>query len=81
MRTAPDLERVQLMTKYRIFTNDRGRVAGIPKYSALREVRAKTADQAVLLVNQAFGQHPLAPIKAIEWPPDERGREWLEKHV
>jgi hypothetical protein len=67
---------------FRIFTNDRGTVAGVPKYSCLREVHADTPKEAVSHVDPSLGPPNHAPIKAIEWPPQTRAsRNWLASYV
>jgi hypothetical protein len=78
---------------YRIFTNDRGRVGGIPKYSCLLdsatskeiahddpvdgELRALAA-----MYEADFGTGVgVAPVKVLAWPPDEAGKRWLAAFV
>jgi hypothetical protein len=58
------------MKTFRIFTQDRGK-----KFSALRELKASDAREAVISVPS--GWHPVA----IEWPPTAEGRAWLAKNV
>jgi len=70
---------------FRIFTNDRGKVGGVPMYSALTEVTAGSLAGAELKAGRRFamfGPPEYAPIKSIEWPPTSRAsNDWLAKHV
>jgi hypothetical protein len=65
------------MKTYRIFTRDRGR-----KYSALVESRGVDPPDAV---RRARGVANLKTIpgmlKAIEWPPNEIGKRWIEENT
>jgi hypothetical protein len=74
------------MMTFRIFTNDRGKQAGVFMYSAFRDIDAATAKEAEELTEREFG--PFAyrgehgPIKAIEWPPAAKtDTAWLDMHV
>ena len=69
------------MPLYRIFTNNRGKKKGVPLYSALKPCRARDEATAIGTVSPLFGRPPLAPVKAIQWPPDDAGRAWLKEHV
>jgi hypothetical protein len=70
--------------RYRIFTNDRGRVNGIPMYSALKDVTAASPEEARRKVPAAFDAPNFAPAVAIRWPESsqaEHEKEWLRRHV
>jgi hypothetical protein len=70
---------------FRIFTNDRGKVRGVPMYSALCAISALTAHAAEQIARRdhpSFGPPRFAPIKAIEWPATSReSKDWLAKHI
>lgn len=67
---------------YRVFSNDRRRVKGVPMYSCLMETSAATPEAAISQANPAFGAPKYAPIVAIEWPPETQvSKDWLAKHV
>ena len=68
---------------YRVFSNDRGKVRGVPMYSCLMEVRAFTPELAIAQCNPDFGtQGGFAPMKALEWPVStQASKDWLAKHV
>ena len=71
---------------YRIFTNDRGKVRGVPLYSALTTLTAGSLAGAELKAGRRFavdfGPPEYAPIKSIEWPPTSQvSRDWLAKHT
>jgi len=70
---------------YRIFTNDRGKVRGVPMYSALTTITASSQAQAELKSGRrfaCFGPPEYAPVKAIEWPPlTSQAKDWLAKHI
>lgn len=64
---------------YRIFSNDRGRVRGVPMYSALCPVKASTAADAERM---AKSKYPTLTLKAIEWPiTSQDSKDWCAKHV
>lgn len=72
------------MSLYRIFTNDRGKVRGIPMYSCLKQVRASSPEAARKKCPPQFDAPHFAPAVAVHWPAvnqsdDEKG--WLQKHV
>jgi hypothetical protein len=70
------------MRLYRVFSNDRRRLHGVPLYSCLKEVRAATPEDAVAQANPDFGTPKFAPLVAIEWPPrTQKSKAWLAKHV
>lgn len=69
---------------YRIFTNDRGTQRGIPMYSALKEVKAASAEAARKQCPPAFDAPNFAPAVAIHWPASAQSddeKAWLKKHV
>lgn len=70
---------------FRIFTNDRGKVRGVPMYSALTTITAMDAAGAELKAKRryrSFGPPQSAAIKVIEWPPSsQESKSWLAKHV
>jgi hypothetical protein len=70
---------------FRIFTNDRGKVRGVPMYSALTSIEAASQQSAELKAGKrfaCFGPPYNAPIKAIEWPPTSPvSKDWLAKHT
>ena len=64
---------------FRIFSNDRGKVRGVPMFSALCAVTASTASDAERI---AKSEYPSARLKAIEWPITSRkSKDWCTKHV
>lgn len=68
--------------RFRIFTNDRGRVKGVAMYSCLKEVEASSRDAAFDQVPFEFDRAPLAPAVAIKWPPQTPiEKAWLRKHT
>lgn len=70
------------MPRYRIFTNDRGKVRGVPLYSCLKECTVPDEAAAVATVHPSFGPPEYAPIKAIQWPANNvEDRQWLGRHV
>ena len=71
---------------FRIFTNDRGKVRGVPMYSALCPLKAESLVDATRLAKrryQCFGPScGFAPVKAIEWPAtSQASKDWLAKHT
>lgn len=69
------------MPEYRIFTNDRGKKKGVPLYSAYCKAAADTPEAALKTVHSQLGKLPLAPVKAIQWPPNKADQAWLKEHV
>ena len=69
------------MPRYRIFTNDRRAVKGVPMYSCLKEITASSEDAAVRTVPQRWGPPNYAAVKAIKWPASGDDVNWLKKHV
>lgn len=70
------------MKSFRVFTNDRGMLRGVPMYSALKGVQELSAEAAARSVNPDFGVPHFAPIVAVEWPPKSKeAKDWLAKHV
>lgn len=70
--------------RYRIFTNDRGTLRGVPMYSALKEVTAANAIEACAKCPVGFGPPTFGPVVAIRWPADvqtDSERAWIAKHV
>ena len=53
----------------------------MPLYSCFSEVNADSASQAVATVPAEFRRAPLAPAKAVRWPPTKAGQGWLNKFV
>lgn len=70
---------------YRVFSNDRGKIRGVPMYSCLTILTAGSKASAELKAQRryrAFGPPDFAPIKAIEWPPaSQASKDWLARHV
>jgi hypothetical protein len=70
---------------FRIFTNDRGKKAGVPMYSALcplSALNAQAAEHIAARDYRTFGPPKFAPVKAIEWPAtSQESKDWLAKHV
>lgn len=72
----------EAMPTYRIFTNDRHRLLGVPMYSALKDVEAPTAAVALQSCPAGFTAPHYAPAKAIQWPPENpEDQKWLARHV
>lgn len=72
------------MAKYRIFTNDRGKVGGVPMYSALKDVEAPSPEEAKKKCPIQFSAPVYAPPVAIRWPESTQSdneKAWLRKHV
>jgi hypothetical protein len=70
------------MPMFRIFTNDRGKVRGVPMYSALKGIRAASAEAAARSVDPDFGVPHFAPIVAVQWPvKTKEAKDWMAKHV
>jgi len=68
--------------KFRIFSNDRGSIKGVPMYSALMDTDADSPEEAIKQAPVKLGKPPYAKMVAIEWPPElDRSIDWLEKHV
>lgn len=70
--------------RYRIFTNDRGKVRGVPMYSAPRDVEASSPEAARKKCPPQFDAPFYAPAVAIHWPSKSQSddeKEWLKKHV
>jgi hypothetical protein len=70
---------------FRVFTNDRGNVRGVPMYSALTEITAGSQAAAALKAERrfvCFGPPGYARVKAIEWPTSSQAsKDWLAKHT
>jgi len=70
---------------FRVFTNDRGKVRGVPMYSALTTITAGSQAGAELKAGRrfaCFGPPEYASVKAIEWPPTtQAAKDWLAKHT
>jgi hypothetical protein len=60
------------MKTYRIYTRDRGK-----KYSALREIKAISENEALRRAALPPDWHAVA----IEWPPSAISEKWLKKNV
>jgi len=72
------------MSKYRIFTNDRGRENGVPMYSCLKEVEATSPEDARSQCPRRFDAPHFAAAQAIRWPESAQSddeKAWLKKHV
>jgi hypothetical protein len=72
------------MPTYRIFTNDRRLVQGIPMYSCLKEVEASSSEIAIKECPRQFDAPYYAPAKVIQWPESTQSddeKDWLKKHV
>ncbi len=72
------------MPTYRIFTNDRGTIQGVPMYSCLKEVQAASREIARKRCPPQFDAPRYAPAMAIRWPASHQSDEekaWLKKHV
>lgn len=69
------------MLTYRIFTNDRARKNGRPMYSALKDVKATTPEQALKQCPPQFTAPNVSPAVAIQWPAGESDKDWLDKFV
>lgn len=69
------------MSTYRIFTNDRGTIKGTPMYSALKEVKASNAMEAIKKCPPNFTYPKVANAVALKWPPNDEGKQWLKKFV
>lgn len=70
--------------KFRIFTNDRRTVRGVPMYSALKDVEASSPEVARRKCPPQFDAPHFAPAHAIHWSKRAQSddeREWLRKHV
>lgn len=70
--------------KYRIFTNDRGTINGVPMYSALREVTASSPEVARRKCPPQFDAPHYAPAMAVHWPASAQSddeKAWLVRHV
>jgi hypothetical protein len=70
--------------KFRIFTNDRRKLRGVPMYSALRDLEADSPDSAEKRANSRWPKFGvdggLAPIVAIHWPKRAQSqdeKDWL----
>jgi len=64
---------------FRIFSNDRGKVRGVPMFSALCPVVAPTAADAERIARR---EYPGTRLKAIEWPmTSQESKDWCAKHV
>lgn len=69
------------MKVFRVFTNDRRSIDGVPMYSALCAQKANTAEEAAAKFSR-FGPSKYAPVVAIEWPvTTQQSQEWLDNHV
>lgn len=67
---------------WRIFTNSLDTVQGVAKYSALCDLPAYSASEAISRINPAMGQPPWHPIVAIESPPVfPDSLSWLAVHT
>jgi hypothetical protein len=72
------------MTKYRIFTNDRGQQKGVAMYSCLKEVMASSPEAAREKCPPQFDAPYYAPAVAVHWPASAQSddeRRWLKRHV
>jgi hypothetical protein len=72
------------VSRYRIFTNDRGKKNGVPMYSCLKEVSASSPEAARSKCPPAFDAPNFAPAVVICWPENSQSadeKEWLKKHV
>jgi hypothetical protein len=70
--------------KYRLFTNDRRSIRGVPMYSALKDVEAASPEAAQKKCPPEFDEPNCAPCVAIPWPPavqTDTEKAWLSKHV
>ena len=57
---------------------------GVPMYSCLKEVHAKSRDEALTKVPKQFDAPTFAPAVAVRWPESEQDddeKAWLRKHV
>jgi hypothetical protein len=67
---------------FRIFTNDRGKVQGVPMYSCLKEVQAASESAALRECPHEFNEPPYLPAVAVRWPAEsDDDKRWLQKHV
>lgn len=72
------------MSRYRIFTNDRGTKRGVPMYSCLKEVTASSPESARSQCPARFDVPNFAAAVAIRWPESAQSddeKAWLKKHV
>jgi hypothetical protein len=72
------------MPRFRIFTNDRGKVRGKPMYSCLTEVVAADPEAARRKCPPQFDSPAYAPAVAIHWPESTQSdneKLWLKEHV
>jgi len=72
------------VSKYRIFTNDRGRKRGVPMYSGFKDVNAPSPEAARKKCPPQFDEPNYAPAVAIRFPESAQSadeKEWLKKHV
>lgn len=73
-----------MKAKYRIFTNDRGKLRGVPMYSCFKEVSAASPEAARRQCPPQFDAPNFAPAVAIHWPESAQSddeKAWLKKHV
>lgn len=69
---------------YRIFTNDRESVGGVPMYSAFKEVEAVSSKEALKYCPPQFDAPFYAPAVAIPYPENFQSdyqKSWLSTHV
>jgi hypothetical protein len=65
---------------FKIFSNDRGKVGGVPMYSALCSAFADDRASAQREASTRF--RDFGPVKAIEWPmTSQASKDWCVKHV
>jgi hypothetical protein len=72
------------MSRYRLFTNDRGKRNGIPMYSGFKDVNAATHKAAAAKCPPQFDAPNFAPAVAIHLPASAQSddeKAWLKKHV
>lgn len=72
------------MAKYRIFTNDRGKIGGVPMYSGLKDVDASGPESARKKCPPQFDAPNFAPAVAIRVPRTTQSddeKKWLARHV
>lgn len=68
--------------KFRIFSNDRGSIKGVPMYSALMDADADSPEMALAQAPPRLDKPPYAKMVAIEWPAvTDRSKNWLKEHV